>query len=145
MGGLHLEQAGLVCIGQIISGSGIDKIVSSASLDIIGLTTAVCDVNNIKKARYTLQVIAVVLMKLLKDAYEISDSPEPLFTWADNYNDNLMFEFWYNVLKTIKVVFLLIRSFREANIDLMIVALKSMMPLFFALDHCNYHVGPLCF
>ena len=100
MGGLHLEQAGLVCIGQILSGSGMDRIVSSASLDIIGLTTAVCDVNNIKKARYTLQVIAVVSMKLLKDAYEISDSSEPLFTCADNYNDNLMFEFWYNVLKS---------------------------------------------
>ena len=56
MGGLHLEQAGLVCIGQMTTGSGMDRIVSSASLDTVGLMTALCDVNNIKKARYTLQV-----------------------------------------------------------------------------------------
>ena len=45
MGGLHLEQAGLVCIGQMIIGSGMDRIVSSASLDTVGLMTALCDVN----------------------------------------------------------------------------------------------------
>ena len=61
MGGLHIEQAALVCIGQLITGSGIDDIITSASLDTIGLKTAVCDVNNIKKAT---QVIAVVIAKL---------------------------------------------------------------------------------
>ena len=54
MGGLHVEQAALVCIGQLITGSGMDDIVTNASLDTVGLTTAVCDVNNIKKARYTM-------------------------------------------------------------------------------------------
>ena len=138
MGGLHLEQGGLVCIGQMLSGSGMDKIVSSASLDTIGLMTALCDVNSIKKARYTLQVIAVVLMKLLKEAHELSDSTDPVFTWAKNHVDNPMFEYWYNILQCIKNIFLLVRSFREANIDLMTVALEGMMSLFFALDHVNY-------
>ena len=52
MGGLHIEQAALVCIGQPIKGSGLDDIVDVASLDTVGLKTTVCDVNNIKKARY---------------------------------------------------------------------------------------------
>ena len=50
-GGLRIEQAAVVCIGQLIKGSGLDDIVDAASLDTFGLKTAVCDVNNIKKAR----------------------------------------------------------------------------------------------
>ena len=72
MGGLHIEQAALVCVGQLITGSGMEDNVSYASLDTIGLKTAVCDVNNIKKVRYTLQVIAVVLMRKLQDAYQMT-------------------------------------------------------------------------
>ena len=66
MGGLHIEQAALVCLGQLITGTGLDDIISKTSLDTVGLKTAVCDVNNIKKARYTLQVIAVALTKKTK-------------------------------------------------------------------------------
>ena len=42
MGGLHIEQAALVCIGQLIKGSILDDIVDAASLDTVGLKTAVC-------------------------------------------------------------------------------------------------------
>ena len=45
----------------------MEKIVSSSSVDTVGLMTPVCDVN--KELRYTLQVIAVVLMKTLKDTH----------------------------------------------------------------------------
>ena len=77
-------------------------------------------------------------MKLLNEAHEISDSSQDVFTWAKMQTDKPMFEFWYNVLQSIKNIFLSIRSFHEANIDLMIIALKSMIPLFFSLDHVNY-------
>ena len=36
MGGLYIEQAALVCIGQL-KGSGFDDIVDAASLDTVGL------------------------------------------------------------------------------------------------------------
>ena len=99
---------------------------------------AVCDVSSIKKARYTLQVIAVKLMKTLKDAHESSGFAVTVFTWASSQLDNPMFAYWYHVMEHIKNVFLLIRSFREANIDLLIVALEEIVPLFFALHHLNY-------
>lgn len=41
-------------------------------------------------------------------------------------------------MQHIKNVLLLIRSFKEANIDLLIVALEEVVPLFFPLDHVNY-------
>ena len=63
VGGLHIGQAALVCIGQLIKGSGLNDIGDVASLDTVGLKTAVCDVNNIKKARCTLQVVAQLSQK----------------------------------------------------------------------------------
>ena len=103
MGGLHIEQASLVCVGQFITGSGMEDIVSYASLDTIGLKTAVCDVNNIKKACYTLQVIAVVLMRKLQDAYKVTGtSYDNMEHWIAAQQNCSMFMYWYNVLRPIK-------------------------------------------
>ena len=137
MGGLPIEQAALVCIGQLIESSGLDDIVDAASLDTVGLKTAVCDVSNIKKARYTLQVAAAALTKKLSDAFKTSTF-ETMDLWIANQKVNPMFDYWSNVLRSIKIVFLIIRSFREADIDLLVASLELMVPLFFSWDHVNH-------
>ena len=38
----------------------------------------------------------------------------------------------------IKVVLVVVRAFREANLNLLIVALDAIAPLFFSLDHTHY-------
>ena len=137
MGGLHIEQAALVCIGQLIKGSGLDDIVDTASLDTVGLKTTVCDVSKIKKPRYTLQVVAAALTKKLNDAFKTSTF-ETMKLWIEKQKVNPMFDYWLNVLWSIKIVFLIIRSFREANIDLLVASLELIVPLFFSLDHVHY-------
>ena len=100
MGGLHIEQAALVSVGQLMTGSGMEDMVSYPSLDTIGLKAAVCDVNNIKKARYTLQVIAVVLTRKLQDAYKVKGtSYDNMEHWIAAQQDCSMFMYWYNVLR----------------------------------------------
>ena len=80
MGGFHIEHAGLVCLGQLLFASDMKKILFSSFVHhIVGLMTTVCNVNNIKKVRYTFQVIAVVLIKTLKDALESSGSVDTVF------------------------------------------------------------------
>ena len=137
MGGLHIEQAALVCIGQLIKGSGLDDIVDTASLDTVGLKIAVCDVSNIQKARYTLKVFAAALTKTLNDAIKTSTF-ETMELWIESQKVNPMFDYWFNVLRSIKIVFLIIRSFRVANIDLLVASFELMVPLFFFLDHVHY-------
>ena len=111
MGGLHIEQAALVCIGQLITGSGMDDIVANASLDTIGLKTAVCDVNNIKKARYTLQVIIVALSKKLREAFESRcNHDQNMEEWVKSNKDCVMVSYWFNILRRIKVVLLIDHS-----------------------------------
>ena len=72
MGGLHIEQAVLVCIGQFIKGSGLDDIADAASLDTAGPKTTVCDLNNIKNARYIIQVVAAAFTKKLNNVFKTS-------------------------------------------------------------------------
>ena len=94
-----------------------------------------------KKARYTLQVIAVVLVKKMGDAFrEYKSGTDDDMTFDDWASIQItpMFKYWYNILHSIKMVFMLVRSFREANLDLLIVALKGIVPLFFTLDHVHY-------
>ena len=66
------------------------KTISSLSLDIVGLMTAVYNVNNIKKVRYTLQFITVVLMKTLKDTHESLSFVDTAFILASSELDNPM-------------------------------------------------------
>ena len=96
MGGLHVEQ---------VKGSGLDDIVHAASLDTVGLKTAVCDVSNIKKARYTLQVVAAALTKKLNGAFKTSTF-ETMELWIENQKVNPMFDHWFNVLQSTKIVIL---------------------------------------
>lgn len=69
MGPLHIEKAILQCHGNLVKGTGLDDLLAAAGLKSIGLKTAMVDVNDIKKSRYSCQVMTPVLYSLLQDAY----------------------------------------------------------------------------
>ena len=49
-----------------------------------------------------------------------------------------MFKYWYGVLKFEIETLMIVRSFRERNIMLLLSTLKKVLELCFALDHLNY-------
>ena len=63
-GGLHIEQCLLVIHGQLIHGSGLPEVLSQCSLATIGVSVVV-DVNQIKRARYCIQVVLCALYQKL--------------------------------------------------------------------------------
>ena len=73
----------------------------------------------------------------MNDAFKTSTF-ETMELWIENQKVNPMFDYWFNVLRSIKIVFLIIRSFREANIDLLVAFLELMAPLFFSLHQVHY-------
>ena len=83
MGILHVEQGTLVFLGQLITGTGLEYVVVNAYLDIVSLKTALCDVSSIKKARYSLQVLACCLHHNLVKAHSDSGSSLTLEAWAE--------------------------------------------------------------
>ena len=101
-GALHLEQVFLVCTGEVVKGTGLEDLLSSYGLKTVGLSTAVCDVNHIKKSRYSGQVLASVLNTLLVDAHKeamsLGDSTEDFEKWKTQQHGD-SFEYFYGLLK----------------------------------------------
>ena len=64
-GSLHIEKSLLIICGQVIKGSGLDEIMYTCGLSIIGADSLVT-VNDIKRTRYCLQVGACVIYSKLK-------------------------------------------------------------------------------
>ena len=60
LGDLHMEQTGLLVHGDFIKGSGLDTLFLHSNLSTDG-TSAVVDVNDIKRSRYCLQVSVVFI------------------------------------------------------------------------------------
>ena len=70
---LHIEQSLLVIHGQLIEGSGLVQILTKNKFSMIGLSAAV-DVNNITRARYTLQITLSALFIKLHEAASVSET-----------------------------------------------------------------------
>ena len=69
IGGLHIEQQFLKINGLLVSGTGLKNILGSAQLSYTALQTVFCDVNDIKKARYAVEVVVICFFKQLKNAH----------------------------------------------------------------------------
>ena len=120
LGGLHIEQSALVMHGEIIKSSGLEMILSSNDLSIIG-TSAVGDVNDIKRVRYCLQVAACAVFWKLKDAYVQSNSLLPILDWLEHRSkENGMGLYWKLILDFRVLVLAFIRSIREEDFQVYI-------------------------
>ena len=135
MGGLHLEQHLLKINGQLVTGSGLDGIMDTAKLPYIGLKTAFCDVNDIKKALYAVEVVVICLYKQLSLTHSesethldlsethldlsethLSETHLDLDTWA-GMQEGVMFKYWYSVMRFQMTTLMLVQSFRESYLS----------------------------
>ena len=99
MGILHVEQGALVVLGRLITGTGLEYVLVNAYLYIVSLKTALCNVSSIKKAPYSLQVLACCLHHNLVKGYSDSGSSLTLEAWVElKCKSNPMFKYIYNIL-----------------------------------------------
>ena len=70
----------------------------NSSLPLIGLKTAFCDVNNIKKALYAVEVVIICLYKQLSLAHSESETHLDLDTWA-GMHEGVMIKYWCSVMR----------------------------------------------
>ena len=118
--GLHIEQCLLVIHGQLIEGSGLVQILTENKFSMIGLS-AVVDVNNIKRARYTLQITLCALFIKLSEAASVSETDLLPYDWlTQKSKDNTSFMYWKCVIDLQIKVLLYVRSIREGNFNYML-------------------------
>ena len=137
-GQLHIEQCILVIHGQLIKGSGLLEILTENKFSMIGLS-AVVDVNNIKRARYTLQITLCALFKLLCDAMP-DDIPDlsPYDWLSQKSKENTSFLYWKLVIDLEILILMYVRSLREGNFKLHLEVVYLLLSWFFAFDHVHY-------
>ena len=75
--------------GDLIKCTALREIVKLAGLSVVGLQTAVADMNDIKKARYTIQVIVTCLFTFLQKAYKASSSALSLGQCAEEQTEDM--------------------------------------------------------
>ena len=136
-GSLHVKESLLIISGQVIKGSGLDEIMCTCGLSIVGADSLVT-VNDIKRARYCLQVGACVIYSKLKQAHIDSKSDELILSWLANKSKiKEMCFYWKLVLEFMIDLLVLIRSLRKGKYPY-IASLRKLIRWYFALDHYNY-------
>ena len=134
LGGLHIEQSALAMHSEIIKGSGLERILSSNDLSIIGKSVEV-DETDIKRARYCLQVGAFAVFPKLNDAYVQSNSLLPILDWLEHRSKESEMCFYWKLILDFQV---LVSSIREGNFQVYIESFISLCKWYFALDHIHY-------
>ena len=136
--GMHVEKFLLVIVGQYTKGSGLEKILGKSNLSVIGLENIMVNASDIKRARYALQVSACAIFKKLQEAHANSGSDLLIWKWLDEKHENMMCLYWKNILELQLSVLVYVRSLREANFQLHLACLRSILKWSFSSDHQNY-------
>ena len=102
-------------------------------------TSAVMDVNGIKRSRYYLQVSVVGIYTLLKKAHIESGSALLVLDWLDEAVKHSQMCFYWKIILDFEVLLLIYMwSIHEGNFELYLASLYPMLPCFFVLDQYNY-------
>ena len=102
-------------------------------------TSAVVDVNDVKRSQYCLQVSVNVIYTLLKKAHVESGRTLSVLNWFNEASKHSQACFYWKMILNFEVLLLIYKlSIREGNFELYLALLYSMLPWFFALDQCYY-------
>ena len=105
----------------------------------IVLADSLVTVNDIKRARYCLQVRACVIYLKLKQVNMDNGSKELILSLLANKSKiNEMCVYWKLILELMVDVLVFIRSLREGKYPLYIVSLRKLICWYFTMDHYNY-------
>ena len=134
-GSLNLEKSILLLCGSLIEGSGLDKIMASCGLSIVG-TDSLVSVNHIKRLRYCIQIAACVMFSLLTSAHEKSRDKSAVLQWLKNQSEESeTCHYWYIIIELMLNLLIFVRSIREGNFSLYISSLKQVVKWYYGCDH----------
>ena len=102
-------------------------------------TSAIVDVNDIKRARYCMQVSLTSIYGLLNKAYEESGSELQIFDWLEERAKSSEMCFYWKMILDYEILTLsFVRLIRQGDLPLYLATLYRILPWSFALDRYNY-------
>jgi hypothetical protein len=140
MGGLHIEMALWKILGDLLNGSGWAEVVAEAGIASTSTASSFIMASDPMKSRYYAhQVTIAVLNILLQDIYSSSNSEQSIDDWIESTSKkNPTFKYWYLIMKYEQLILIFVRAHRTRDFRLYLDTLKSLIGLFFSMDHQNY-------
>ena len=146
MGGLHIEMVVANCLGDLVQGSGWEKLITEAKVTTSGKAQSLLKGKPVTLSRYNHQVTACALYIAKKKAYhdyrENTDSTGELLAEADwelrCEQNHPQFKFWNLVLQLELLFFEYVKSLRTGNFALYVETIELLLPWMFVLDHHHY-------
>ena len=135
LGGMHMLISFVGAVGSIMAGSGLSEILSST---FAGVSKMLTD----KKFPQNVRAMRLVSEELLRNIINRGDvlSMEDLLAHLDAAaRKSKTSKLWvYCFIKPVFLMMLYVRAERESDWPLHLVAVKRMLPYFFASGHVNY-------
>ena len=143
MGPFHIEMAFISAIGNWLEGSGWVEIFERGSDFTLARVESFLYGNKVKRCRYGHQVSLAAFRKLAGDAFRLETEGSQViisFTdWADKKKStSVTAHYWFQLMSLKIILFMFVRSFREANFDMFVCCLKAIVPRLLSLDHVHY-------
>ena len=136
---LHIEMAFLNAIGDWLEGSGWTGVFQKANFNKVGRIESFLSGSKIKRSRYAYQVSLAALVTMSNIAFESQNDIGTYGEWSKKtYERSVNALYWFTVIDLEVLLFMFVRSLREANFRLFISCLSSICTWMFALDHVHY-------
>ena len=132
LGGMHMLMSFVGCVGTLMADTGLKEVMQ---LTFGGVTKLLFGKNFPQNVR----ALRLVVEELLRSISEQSESyDEILSILEERARVSRTIKLWVNCLVQPVLIMLFIRAEREAEWPLHLLAVKLMMPYFFATGHLNY-------
>ena len=139
MGPLHIEMAYMCALGDWLDGSGWIDIFQKANINTPGRIESFLKGSNVKRSRYAHQVSLSSLVAISRKAFESQEEIASYDDWKNEQRKkSINAQFWFTVIEMEILLFMFVRSLRQADFDLFVRSLRDIIPWMFALDHVHY-------
>ena len=132
LGGMHMLMSFVGCVGTLMADTGLKEVMESAFGGVTKLLSG-------KNFPQNVRALRLVVEELLRSISEQSESYEMLSILEERERVSRTAKLWVSCLaQSVLIMMLFIRAEREAEWPLHLLAVKLIMPYFFATGHLNY-------
>jgi len=121
-------------VGTLMADTGLQPIMEVAFRGVAKMLAG-------KKFPQNVRALRMVVQELLRDiltSEDLHSHSQLMHVLEEKSQRSRTSKLWVNLIKPVLILMLFIRAEREADWPLQLLAIKMMMPYFFASGHFNY-------
>lgn len=136
LGGMHMLMSFVGAVGTLMKGTGLSEVMESTFAGVTKMLSGKKFPQNVRAMRL---VVEELLRGIMSDGNKVTTMEELLERLDQAACASKTSKLWVDCfIKTVFIMMLYVRAEREGDWPLHLVAVKQMLPYFFASAHVNY-------